>query len=249
MEYKTDALLLRTVDYGENDRMVTLLTAERGKLGASMKGVRRAAAKLRFAAQPFCFAEYVLAERNGRNTVISASLYDGFFPLRENVQAFYAASAVCEACDKLLYEGMEGGGLLLSAVEALKGMCEGEVSFALIRFLLGALQLAGYPVHADVCPVCGKLPRPSECAEGDGRGIEREELRKVRFDMESGSFVCDSCGKGTPASETTLLTIRAALGGQRREEGEKRALRLLYSYFAYQTDAELSSLAEYIRLL
>ena len=50
MEFKTDALLLRAADYGENDRMVTLLTAERGKLGAAMKGVRRAGAKLKAAA-------------------------------------------------------------------------------------------------------------------------------------------------------------------------------------------------------
>ena len=53
MEFKADALLLRAVDYGENDRMVTLLTAERGKIAASLKGVRKAGARLRFAAQPF----------------------------------------------------------------------------------------------------------------------------------------------------------------------------------------------------
>ena len=53
MEFKADALLLRAVDYGENDRIATLLTAERGKIGAALKGVRKAGAKLRFAAQPF----------------------------------------------------------------------------------------------------------------------------------------------------------------------------------------------------
>ena len=56
MESKADALVLRATDYGEYDKMVTLLTAERGKIGAALKGVRRAGAKLKFAAQPFCFA-------------------------------------------------------------------------------------------------------------------------------------------------------------------------------------------------
>ena len=42
MEFKTDALMLKAVDYGENDKMVTLLTAERGKIGACMKGVKKA---------------------------------------------------------------------------------------------------------------------------------------------------------------------------------------------------------------
>lgn len=228
MEFKTDALLLRTADYGENDKMVTLLTADRGKIGAAMKGVKKANARLKFAAQPFCFAEYVLAEKSGRYTVVSASLYDGFFPLREDVNAYYAASVVAEACDKLLFEGMPGGALLVAAVTALKEFCEGEPPFPLIVFLLEALRLAGYPVVAE-------LPK-------------NVDTSPLFFDMASGSF---STEKGTPASAVTYRTLRRALGHElpREQEGEKRALKLLYSYFAYQTDAELSSLPELIRLL
>ena len=66
MEWKADALLLRAADYGESDKMVTLLTADRGKIGAALKGVKKAGAKLRFAAQPFCFAEYQRIEKNAR---------------------------------------------------------------------------------------------------------------------------------------------------------------------------------------
>ena len=57
MDFKSDALLIKSCDYGESDKIITLLTADRGKLTAGMKGVRKAGAKLRFAAQPFCFAE------------------------------------------------------------------------------------------------------------------------------------------------------------------------------------------------
>ena len=136
MECKTDALLLRAVDYGENDKMVTLLTAERGKLGVGIKGVKKAGAKLKFAAQPFCFAEYVLAERGGRYTVTGCSLHDGFFPLREDIRTFYAASVVTAACDGLVIEGAESGEMLVAAVSALGEMCGGEPSFALIKFLI-----------------------------------------------------------------------------------------------------------------
>ena len=67
--------------------------------------------------------------------------------------------------------------------------------------------------------------------------------------MERGAF---SLEKGTPASAVTYFCIREALGYEappREREGEKRALRLLYSYFAYQTDSELLSLPDYIRML
>ena len=233
MDFKTDALLLRAVDYGENDKMVTLLTADHGKIGAAMKGVKKAGAKLRFAAQPFCFAEYVLAERAGRHTVTSAALHDGFFSLREDVATYYAATAVCEACDKLAYEG-QGSELLVLAVTALKELCEGSGAGTLVRFLLEALRLAGYPVRAENCPFCG--------SPLSGR---------MRFDMEGGAFCCETCARGAPASESTYLAIRAAQRGTAAEsaDGNKRALRLLAAYFYYQTDGELNALKEYIAML
>ena len=260
MEFKTDALLLRAADYGENDKMVTLLTADRGKIGACMKGVKKANAKLKFAAQPFCFAEYVLAEKSGRHTVTSASLYDGFFPLREDVGKYYAAAVVCEACDKLMYEEMPGGELHVAAVTALTELCGEETAFPLIKFLLTALRLAGYPIRADL-PALAVPERESTREAGAprhslsllGKVPEHSEgervLSSLFFDMERGAF---SLEKGTPASAVTYFAIRSALGlsaPPRVREGEKRALRLLYSYFAYQTDSELSSLPEFVRML
>ena len=107
-DIKVNALMLRAVDYLENDKILTLLTAERGKITAGIKGVRKAGAKLKFAAQPFCFAEYVLAGRGGRYTVTQASEGESFYELRCNIDKFYAASAVCETAAALTYEG-DGG--------------------------------------------------------------------------------------------------------------------------------------------
>ena len=73
MDIKVNALMLRAVDYNENDKILTLLTAEKGKISAGIKGVKKAAAKLKFAAQPFCFAEYVLSSRGDKHTVINAT--------------------------------------------------------------------------------------------------------------------------------------------------------------------------------
>ena len=126
MEIKVDALVLRTADYGESDRMLTLFTLQRGKLSAACKGVRKAGAKLRFAAQPFCFAEYVLAVRGERATVISAANTDGFYGLRSSVEKLYAAASLAAVCDALLFDGIVNEALFLYAVDALRSMCEGN---------------------------------------------------------------------------------------------------------------------------
>lgn len=232
MEFKTDALVLRVADYGENDRIATLLTADRGKLSACLKGVRKAGAKLKFASQPFCFAEFVLAERGGRHTVTGASLHDGFYALREDVTAFYAAACVAEACDVLVYEGMRGG-TLVEAVRALGALSDGAGPSALLSFLRAALSLAGYPVRAGACPVCGKIP--------SGR---------LAFDMDAGTFACAGCFGGVPASQSAYEALRRSAAGEEGSlDGTVRALRLLGAYFCNKTDAEISSLGEYLRLV
>lgn len=233
MEFRTDALVLRSADYGENDKIVTLLTAERGKISASMKGVKKAGAKLNFASQPFCFAEYVLATKGNRCTVTGASLHDGFYGLREDISALYGAACVTQICDLLLYEGMAGDALLVSAVHALGALSDGGGAGALVRFFLEALSRAGYPVTADVCPVCGKIP-----------------AGRMKFDMECGIFTCNEHSDGVPASEATYLAVRAAQRGEEgTDDGNLRALRLLGAYFRKNTDAEPKALDEYLRLL
>lgn len=239
MEVKCDALVLRAVDYRDSDRILTLFAAGLGKITASCKGVRKASAKLRFAAQPFCFAEYVLAERNGRYTVTSAYLHDGFYAIREDIQKFYAASAIVEMCAILLPDGMESDGLLAAGVHALSGICEGNESEELIRFMVRALSIAGYDLDLDGCLSCGREPE-GRCA----------------FSFDQGGFFCRGCAAAdcVPASETTYRTLRAIKGGgcgreELEKDGLRRSLRLLREYFAAKTGAHAESLAEYIRIM
>ncbi len=219
MEFTDDALVLRTTNYGENDRMVTLLSAGHGKMSAAMKGVRKAGAKLNFAAQHFCFAEFTLAERAGRHTVTGASLYDGFYSLREDMAKYYSGVCVLEACDSLLLEGMPAGRLLVEAVGALTEICS-ENEYALVRFLCTALTMAGYP-------------------------LELPERNVKRFDFGSGQFTGDS-SSGVPVSESTVETLRFCLngGGTPSSDGRKRALRLLRAFFSYETESDLPALGE-----
>lgn len=239
MEIKLNALMLRAVDYKDNDKILTLLSAERGKITAGIKGVRKAGAKLKFAAQPFCFAEYILSARGDMYTVIGASETEDFYDLRTDIGKFYAASAVCEVAEALTYEYAEDKDIFIACIEALSQMCgEGE-SMALIRFLLKALSLSGYGISTESC---------SEC------GANLFKAERMRFDKQTGSFTCWDCGSGDGASLVTYHTLRFAQNKPCSEacvseEGKKRALRLLREYLAFKTDCKCSSLSEYIRLL
>lgn len=238
MEKKLNALMLRATDYGENDKILTLLSAEEGRISAGIKGVRKAGAKLRFAAQPFCFAEYILAEKGGRYTVIQASECESFYELRGDINRYFAACAVCETALALTYEGAGGENIFPDCIRALTDMCRGDEGIALISFLLRALRRSGYGLRLDGCVKCGK-------------DISNDEVMK--FDMEAGGFTCTGCGGGAGASGITYNTLRAAEGLPHNisavtDEGKKRALRLLREYLAYKADTKSASLSEYIRM-
>jgi DNA repair protein RecO (recombination protein O) len=239
MEEKYNALVLRAIDYKDNDKLLTLFAAGKGKMTAALKGVKKASAKLKFAAQPFCFAEFVFAERSGRYTVTSAYLHDGFYSLREDIGKFYAASAVLEICDKLLPEEMPGDELFVRAVHTLGEICQKNEGFALLTFLLSALALAGYKIDTGNCPDCGN-----------------PVLHTPYFDFDRGAFCCADCPTDTRVSEITYRTICNAeqnkeqpLGLKIDSDGVKRALRLLKEYFIRKTDQIPDCLGEYIRLI
>lgn len=237
MEEKVDALVLRSIDYKDNDKILTLFTLQSGKLTAAAKGVKKAGARLRFAAQPFCFAEYVLARKGERRTVISATNTDGFYALREDIEKFYAACAVCEVCDVLLFEGIVNEELFLSAVTALKNMCEGDAAEELIRFMLSALRMSGYMLSLSACAECGAVLK----------GV-------IYFDIAGGCFYCNDCAKGAGTGENTYNLLRKCadlsyISEKIDASAKSRALKLLKVYFRDKTDSDLKSLEEYIRLL
>lgn len=237
-EIKVNAITLRATDYGENDKILTLLTAERGRITAGIKGVKKANAKLKFAAQPFCFAEYILAERGGRYTVTQASECESFYELRTDVDKYYAACAVCEAVIALTSEGGDGTELFPVCIKAFRDALVGDHKTALVAFLLDAISASGYGVSLNTfCPACGN---------------NMNGAQKLRFDMRSGVFACWDCALGAGVSGETFAALLFADGKSSvppTEEGKKKALKLLREYLVQKVEARLPCLTEYINLI
>lgn len=239
MELKVNAIMLRAIDYKDNDKILTLLTAEMGKISAGIRGVKKAGAKLKFAAQPFCFAEYVLTKTGDKYTVIQAAENESFYDLRLDICKFYAASSVCEAALAVTYDSADCNNIFYAAINALTAMCNGDECVALIKYLIEVLELSGYGLGLDNCSECG-----SALISAD----------KMRFDMNVGCFTCWDCSDGIGASGVTYNVLRMVAGKSYdknfiTDDGKKRALRLLKEYFVYKTDSKCLSLSEYIRLL
>ena len=238
MEIKTEAVVLQSLDYKDNDKILTLFSPTLGKITAGIKGVKKPTAKLAFAAQPFCFSEYVLAEKNGRYTVTAAYLHESFFSLRDDIDKYYAACAMAETARELAVENERYQGLFIGFIEGLKALCltDEPPALALISFLLIALFESGYPIDLGYLEECdGEI--------GD----------KLWFDFSDGRFTSfERCHQGERASVCTYYTLRKCAGLTFDEEacmdGEKRTLRLLRAFLSEKTEIKTEALGEFIRL-
>ena len=237
MDFKTDAVMLKSLDYKESDKLLTLFTPTRGKIVTGIRGVRKPKSKLAFSAQPFAFCEYILAEKGGRYTVTGAYLYDGFYGLRTDIVRYYSACTVLEICDSLLMEEERADGTFIACVEALKAlaMTDEDPAECLLTFALRALAESGYPVDLDGCGICGN---------------DLEDT--PYFDFELGAFTCPSCMQGVRASRSTYEVLRKCDGLEyeenKCEDGRKRALRLLKAYLSQKTEEDYPCFGEFLRL-
>ena len=238
MEVKTDAIVLQSIDYKENDKLLTLFSPSLGKITVGARGVKKPTAKLSFAAQPFCFAEYVLAEKGGRYTLTGAYLHESFFSLRYDIVRFYTACALAEIVLSILYENENYEGLFIGLIEALKtiALAEEDPAEAMITFALIALRESGYPIDLSFLEECG----------GDVG-------ERLWFDFADGKFTSfERCTQGERASLSTYHTLRKCAGLTYEEHvlkgGRKRALRLLKAYLSEKTESKFNNLSELIRL-
>ena len=238
MEIKTEAIVLQSIDYKDNDKLLTLFSPALGKITVGARGVKKPKAKLSFAAQPFCFAEYILASKGGRYTLTGAYLYESFFSLRCDVVRFYAACAMAELCLAILYGSESYESMFVGLIEGLKSLAllEEDPAEAVSAFALIALRESGYPIDLGFFEEC------------DGEIGER-----IWFDFADGKFTSfERCTQGERASISTYHLLRKCAGLTYDESalpgGRKRALRLLKAYLSEKTEGRLDNLGELIRL-
>jgi len=154
------AVNLRATDYGESDKILTLFSLERGLVTVSAKGVKKAKAKLKFAAEPFCFGKYQLAGTK-RFVLAGCEFTELFYDLRTDIMKFSAAAVCAEFVLKSSGEE-ENPQLFLQLLKTLRELCEGtghgasegignreqgigeDATKVLIDFLHKGLEYTGY---------------------------------------------------------------------------------------------------------
>jgi len=163
--YKTEAIVLRTMDLGEADRVLTVLTPRLGKLRIVAKGVRRPRSRLGGGLQPFSDVQLVLAVGRTFDVVTQVAIADPHLGLRDDLEATAAAWYVVELTDRFCEGSADSHGafvLLAQALAALDAPADAIARETVNRwFELHLLDAMGFRPELARCLECGAAIEPS----------------------------------------------------------------------------------------
>jgi DNA repair protein RecO (recombination protein O) len=157
--YKTEAIVLRSMNLGEADRVLTVLTPRLGKLRVIAKGVRRTRSRIGGALEPFSDVQLVLAVGRTFDVVTSSSLEDPHLGLRNDLHSTAAAWYVIELADRFCEgaaDSHEAFRLLAQALSALDAPPADVTREVVARwFELALLDAMGFRPELARCLECG----------------------------------------------------------------------------------------------
>lgn len=194
----TRGIILRETETKEADKILTVLTADRGKLAVIARGARRKGCKFAACAQPLAYSELTLYHRGDWYYLNEGSTLELFSGLREDLDALALGFYCAELTESVVAEEEPAPALLRHLLNGLYALSALHKPPALVKgaFELKLLCLAGYEPLLDACAYCGK-PEP-----------ERPFL-----DVVQGVLRCGSCG--SRESGVSMPLCPAALAAAR----------------------------------
>lgn len=236
----TQGVVLRTIDYSDADKIITILTPEHGKISAILKGVKKVTAKMKFASQPFCFAQFKLVGRSEILTVAGATEIENFFDITQDYRDMVAGSAILEMADAVGIADEANHLLFSGLLHALKTLAttDTDADVIMMRFALGVFKITGYAMNLGTCKSCG-------------RALSSD---MVRFNADTGELCCIHCSSPSfmSISARTLEVMQNITKLQFAElenivitEDEAREFRqIIRANFLLHYNRELRSLAD-----
>lgn len=212
---KTEAVVLRSIRYGEADRILHLYSKSHGRIGAIAKGARKPRSRFGGRLEPFFRLDLVLHEGRGELlTVTGAATVEGFPSLRERGASLDAAARACDAVLRLLDSpepNQPAYNLLCRYLSLLDDPAAARAAGleVALSFRLKLALAAGFAPELAACAHCG----------------DAEHL--AGFSGAAGGVVCASCEAGSfPLGEEAHRFMVAAIGSPLAEAPAAEELTL-----------------------
>lgn len=199
----TRGVVLRETEVRDADKILTVLTADRGRIAVIARGVRRKGSKFAACAQPLAYSEWTLYKKGDWYYANEGTTVELFNGLRADLDAMALGFYLAELTEAVVTEESAHHELLSLLLNGLYAISTLHKPLPLVKaaFEIRLLCLAGYEPLVDACAYCGR-PEP----EGP------------YFDVVEGVLRCGTCGgvegrRGLPLCRDSLAALRHIVYG------------------------------------
>ena len=210
--FKVKGIVIKEVQYKENDKIITIMTDKLGKISCMAKGAKKNNSPLLSTSQFLVYSEFLLYKGTNFYHINSAEMLESFYKLRIDYDKLEKAFEVSKLLNKLAYEEDEENEILSLFLNTLYIIENKGKHFDLVRnaFLLKLLCLLGYAPRLYKCSCC------NEKMFNDSK-----KCTKYYYDRTNNSAVCEECY--TKAISNNKMDIR-----KYKEISESTLYSLLY---------------------
>ncbi len=179
--FSIDGIVIREQILNDNDKLLTVLTGEKGKMTVLARGIKAIGSKRSAGAQLFCYSTFTFVERNGRNVLDEIIVKDSFQELSRDVESLALASYFAEFANRVCMEENDEAQMLRLVLNCIYALARTKASRKMIK--------AAFEMQAMV--ILGFMPNFQQCTYCSSRLDENSQQRV--FNPVSGGFICDKC--------------------------------------------------------
>lgn len=198
MKLTVDGLVISERNTGESNRLVTILTRDRGVIRAFANGARKIKSRSAAATELLCYSSFTIFKNRDTYSIDEASPIQVFFELRSDIVKLSLAQYFCELARELVPEGIESESYLRTVLNSLHFLANDKRDLNIIKAVteLRLVAAAGYTPDLIACAGCGEF-----------------ETGQMWFDTAEGTIFCDKCRN--EASQSLRLLSPSVLAAMR----------------------------------
>jgi len=233
-KFQAEVFVLRLLDYGESDLIVTLYSREYGKIKGIAKGARRSRKRFANTLELFSLSKIIFSRRNPASLALieESNIINHLGNIRNVLENTLFASYMVELVDHFTIEGKVNPDIYWLLEGYLGRLDRGVEGGRLIHFFeRDLLTISGYEPVLDRCLGCHRPVNPQAA---------------YHFSPRDGGIRCSACGPSSPLSFPVALgTIRTLLYGKNLEK-DKLARIVISEQSARECRLIFSRLIEHI---
>jgi DNA repair protein RecO (recombination protein O) len=179
MLYKTEGIVLKSMEYKEADKIVTIYTKDYGKITAIAKGVRKTKSKFGSSLEILTHSIFLIYKGRNIDIVSQTEILESFFSTSKEVIKFAFAANCVEIVNKLTVEREINIGLFNLLKEVLHYLREtNDPKLLTLSFKWQTMSILGYRPSLNHCCRCNK---------------STEDQKEMYFNIREGGLVCNNC--------------------------------------------------------